>query len=70
MSSLLPFLTHLLHIMEQQGTIKFSQKDRRNLGFLRPIVAQRAARYEVTNKCVGPIGNCQPIYKAINFSNF
>ena len=39
----------------EQGTVKFSQDAAPNLGSLRPIVAQRTARYDVTNKCVGPI---------------
>jgi hypothetical protein len=43
--------------MEQQGMVKFPEKACPNLGSLRPIVAQRAARYDVAKKCVGSIFN-------------
>ena len=36
--------------MEQQVTVKFAQDVSPNLGFLRPVVAQRAARYDVAKK--------------------
>jgi hypothetical protein len=50
-------ICHNLLPMKQQGTVKFSQDASQNLGSLRPIVAQREARYDVENKCVGSIVN-------------
>jgi len=43
--------------MKQQGTANFSQDSPLNLGSLRPIVAQRTARYDIMNKWVGSIVN-------------
>jgi len=56
----LPFLVSAtLPPMEKQGTVnfKFSQDTSPNLGSLRPIVAQRTARYDVVNRCGGSIVN-------------
>jgi len=57
----LPCLTFAIPFlpMEQQGTanLKFSQDSSPNLGSLRPIIAQRTARYDVVNKCVGSMVN-------------
>ena len=37
--------------------MNFSQDASPNVGTLRPIVAQRTARYDIAVKCVGPIFN-------------
>jgi hypothetical protein len=50
-------LPHLFYPMEQQGTVKFFRSASPDLGSLRPIIAQRTARYDVVNKCVASIVN-------------